>query len=128
MAYTYDSNNIFARILRGEIPNNTVLETEHALAFRDIAPKAPEHVLVITKGAYVNFDHFMAEATEAEILGFNRAIAQVTAQLGLDPANGHDGAGYRLISNSGGHGMQEVPHLHVHILGGRPIGPLVVTD
>ena len=125
MAYTYDDQNIFAKILRGEIPNNTVLETDHALAFRDIAPKAPEHVLVITKGPYVNFDHFMAEASEAEIVGFNRAIAQVIEKLGLDPVNGHDGAGYRLISNSGAHGMQEVPHLHMHILGGRAIGPLV---
>ena len=125
MAYTYDSENIFAKILRGEIPNDTVLETEHALAFRDIAPQAPAHVLVLSKGPYVNFDHFMAEASEAEIVDFNRAIAQVTDRLGLNPADGHEGAGYRLISNSGGHGMQEVPHLHVHILGGRRLGRLV---
>lgn len=127
MGYTYDSENIFAKILRGEIPNDTVLETDHALAFRDIAPKAPQHVLVIVKGPYVNFDHFMAEASDEEIVDFNRAIAQVTARLGLDPSEGHEGAGYRLISNSGGHGMQEVPHLHVHILGGRIMGPMVMA-
>jgi len=127
MAYTYDDDNIFAKILRGEIPNDTVLETEHALAFRDIAPKVPQHVLVIVKGRYVNFDHFMAEASDEEIIDFNRAIAEVVARLGLDPSEGHENAGYRIISNSGAHGMQEVPHLHVHILGGRPIGPLVLS-
>lgn len=125
MPYSYDDQNIFAMILRGEIPNNTVLETDHTLAFRDIAPQAPEHVLVITKGPYVNFDHFMAEATEAEIIDFNRAIARVTAQLAVEPTEGHDDTGYRIISNSGAHGMQEVPHLHMHILAGRPLGKLV---
>jgi len=128
MAYTYDSGNIFAKILRGEIPNDTVLETDHALAFRDIAPKAPVHALVVSKGPYVNFDHFMAEASEAEIVDFNRAVAQVIDRLGLSPQNGHDDAGYRLISNSGAHGMQEVPHLHIHILGGRALGYLVDPD
>jgi histidine triad (HIT) family protein len=125
MAYTYDSENIFAKILRGEIPNDTVLETDHTLSFRDIAPQAPVHVLVICKGAYVNFDHFMAAASEEEIVDFNRAIAQVTGRLGLNPDEGHDGTGYRIISNSGAHGMQDVPHLHVHILGGRRLGRLI---
>ncbi len=125
MPYSYDDQNIFAKILRGEIPNNTVLETDHALAFRDIAPQAPEHVLVIAKGPYVNFDHFMAQATEAEIVDFNRAIAQVIARLKVDPSEDHDGTGYRIISNSGAHGMQDVPHLHMHILAGRALGQLV---
>ena len=125
MAYKYDSENIFAKILRGEIPNDTVLETDHALAFRDIAPQAPVHVLVVSKGPYVNFDHFIAEASEEEIVDFNRAIAQVTGRLGLNPDEGHDGTGYRILSNSGAHGMQDVPHLHVHILGGRRLGRLV---
>lgn len=125
MAYTYDSDNIFAKILRGEIPNDTVLETDHALAFRDIAPQAPVHVLVVCKGPYVNFDHFMAGASDAEIVDFNRAVAQVIDRLGLSPSEDHDGTGYRIISNSGAHGMQDVPHLHVHILGGRRLGRLV---
>jgi histidine triad (HIT) family protein len=125
MGYTYDTENIFAKILRGEIPNDTVLETDHALAFRDIAPQAPDHVLVISKGPYVNFDHFMAEASEAEILDFNRAISRVIEQLKLAPSASVDGGGYRIISNSGKHGMQDVPHLHVHILAGRKLGVLV---
>ncbi len=125
MAYKYDSENIFAKILRGEIPNDTVLETDHALAFRDIAPQAPVHVLVVCKGPYVNFDHFIDEASEEEIVDFNRAIGQVTARLGLNPDEAHDGTGYRILSNSGAHGMQDVPHLHVHILGGRKLGRLV---
>jgi len=117
MAYAYDPTNIFARILRGEIPCNKVLETAHALAFHDIAPQAPVHVLVIPKGAYVNADHFAAEASDAEIADYTRAIGQVCADLGIRPGDG--GAGYRLISNTGEAGVQEVPHLHVHILGGR---------
>lgn len=125
MAYTYDSENIFAKILRGEIPNDTVLETDHALAFRDIAPQAPVHVLVVCKGSYVNFDHFMAEASDAEIVDFNRAAVEVIDRLGLGPGNGQDGKGYRIITNAGAHGMQDVPHLHVHILGGRRLGRLV---
>lgn len=123
MAYTYDPSNIFARILRGEIPNNTVLETEHTLAFRDIAPKAPEHVLVIPKGPYVTFDHFCATATDAEIVDFTRACAKVCEMLGLEAKDG--GKGFRAITNAGEHGVQEVPHFHLHILGGRPIGRMV---
>ncbi|MDR5652170.1 HIT domain-containing protein [Ruixingdingia sedimenti] len=123
MPYAYDTNNIFARILRGEIPCNKVHETPHSLAFRDINPQAPAHVLVIPKGAYVCFDHFAAEATEAEIVDFTRAVGQVCAMLGVTP--GADGAGYRLLANSGGDAHQEVPHLHIHIFAGRPLGPML---
>lgn len=118
----YDPTNIFARILRGEIPNKTVLETEHTLAFHDIAPKAPVHVLVIPKGAYVTYDDFAAHASEAEIVDFHRAVARITRELGLDLDSGK---GFRAITNAGEHGLQEVPHFHLHILGGQPIGPLV---
>lgn len=121
MAYDYDPQNIFARILRGEIPNKTVLETTHTLAFHDINPAAPVHVLVIPKGAYVTFDHFAAEASEAEIVDFHRACAQVCQMVGVAP-----GDGFRAITNAGAHGMQDVPHYHLHILGGRKLGPLVV--
>lgn len=123
MAYTYDSENIFAKILRGEIPNNTVYESAHALAFRDLYPQAPDHVLVIPKGPYVCYDHFAIAASDEEILGFTRAIGEVCKLLGVQP--GHGGKGYRMISNAGEDGVQEVPHLHVHILAGRPIGRMV---
>jgi histidine triad (HIT) family protein len=126
MGYDYDSNNIFARILRGEIPNDTVVETEHSLAFNDIGPQAPVHVLVLPKGAYVTWDHFVAEASADEILDYARAIHAVIDKLGLDPASG--GGGYRLIMNSGDDGGQEVAHLHAHILGGRPIGRMISGD
>ena len=123
MGYEYDDQNVFARILRGEVPNSTVAETEHSLAFKDIRPQAPVHVLVIPKGPYVNFDHFGAEASEAEIIDFTRLVARLCAELEVAPADG--GPGYRLISNSGAHGVQEVPHLHVHILGGRTLGRML---
>ena len=109
----YDPNNIFAKILRGEIPNRTVYEDAFALAFHDINPQAPVHVLVIPKGAYVSWDDFTLKAGDAEIAGFTRAVGAVTRQLELDQP------GYRLMVNMGGHGHQEVPHLHVHIFGGR---------
>ncbi|MCQ8242425.1 HIT domain-containing protein [Rhizosaccharibacter radicis] len=115
----YDPDNVFARILRGEIPSRTVLDTEHALAFHDIAPHAPHHVLVIPKGAYVSWADFAARATDAEIAGFVRAVGQVAQQLGLEEA------GYRLLSNMGAHAGQEVPHFHVHLFGGRPLGPML---
>ena len=115
----YDDSNIFARILRGEIPAKTVYEDEHALAFYDIAPAAPVHILVIPKGGYVSWDDFSARASEAEIAGFVRAVGHVARTHGLvDP-------GYRLLANVGGHGGQEVPHLHVHLFGGRPLGPML---
>lgn len=123
MAYSYDDTNVFARILRGEIPNRTVLETEHTLAFHDIGPQAPVHVLVIPKGAYVNLDHFAAEASEAEIVDFTRTCARVCALTGVGPGDG--GQGYRAIANAGRDGVQEVPHYHLHILGGRVLGRML---
>jgi len=126
LAYVYDTTNIFARILRGEIPNRTVLETEHTLAFRDIAPKAPDHVLVIPKGPYVTYDHFCAEASEAEIVDFSRTVAAVVKLIGAEAHSG--GKGFRAITNAGENGVQEVPHFHLHILAGRCIGPMICTD
>ena len=119
MAYTYDDQNIFAKILRGEIPNDTVLENDHALAFRDISPAAPTHVLVIPKGPYVSMDHFTQEASEAELVGFMRAIGEVCRLEGVSED------GFRAIANTGEHGVQEVQHLHVHIIGGRPLGRML---
>ena len=115
----YDRENIFARILRGEIPCKTVFEDEWALAFHDIVPQAPVHILVIPKGEWVSWDDFSARASAEEISGFVRAVGQVARENGLvEP-------GYRLLANLGGHGGQEVPHLHVHLFGGRPLGPMI---
>lgn len=114
----YDPNNVFARILRGELPCKKVYEDEWSLAFHDINPQAPVHVLVIPKGAYVGWDDFSAQASDAEIAGFTRAIGAVARQLELT-------SGYRLMVNMGQHGHQEVPHLHVHIFAGRPLGPML---
>jgi histidine triad (HIT) family protein len=115
----YDDSNIFAKILRGEIPNRTVFEDDHALAFHDINPQAPVHILVIPKGRYVSWDDFTATASDAEITAFIRAIGHVAREAGLVAP------GYRLLSNIGGHGHQEVPHLHVHIFGGKPMGAML---
>jgi histidine triad (HIT) family protein len=115
----YDDSNIFARILRGEIPNKTVYEDEWALAFHDINPQAPVHILVIPKGRYVSWDDFSATASEAEIAGFIRAVGYVARTAGLPVP------GYRLLANIGGHGHQEVPHLHVHIFGGKQMGAML---
>ncbi|MFD0978893.1 HIT domain-containing protein [Tropicimonas aquimaris] len=123
MAYVYDDQNVFAKILRGEIPNRTVLETEHSLAFHDIAPQAPVHVLVIPKGHYVCYDHFALDASDAEILDFTRAVGKICKMLGVQADAAGDGC--RLIANAGVHGVQEVPHLHVHILGGRMLGRML---
>lgn len=123
MPYAYDDQNIFAKILRGEIPNQTVAETAHSLAFRDIRPLAPAHVLAIPKGAYVNADHFGHAASDAEIVDFTRLVARIATELGLTPEAG--GEGYRLISNCAEHAFQEVPHYHVHILGGRSLGRML---
>lgn len=123
MPYSYDDQNIFAKILRGEIPNETVLETENTLAFKDIQPGAPVHVLVIPKGAYVTFDHFASEATDAEIADFTRAAAEVCRMTGVSPGEG--GNGFRVISNAGPDGVQEVPHYHLHILGGKVLGRML---
>ena len=123
MAWDYDDQNIFARILRGEIPNDTVAETEHSLAFNDIRAQAPVHVLVIPKGPYVSHDHFFGEASDAEILDFARLTARICREAGISPAE--SGGGYRVISNSGEHGGQEVPHYHLHIVGGGPLGRML---
>jgi histidine triad (HIT) family protein len=123
MPYDYDDQNIFAKILRGEIPNQTVLESEHTLAFRDIRPQAPEHVLVIPKGRYVTFDDFAANASDAEIADFHRVAARVCEMVGVAPGSGGDG--FRTISNAGEAAVQEVPHYHMHILGGRPLGRML---
>lgn len=115
----YDPDNIFAKILRGEIPCKTVYEDEHILAFEDIAPQAPMHVLVIPRGAWVSWDDFSAKASAEEIAGFVRGVGTVARQLGLvEP-------GYRLLANVGAHGGQEVPHLHVHLFGGKPLGRMI---
>lgn len=115
----YDDTNIFAKILRGDIPNKTIYEDQYALAFHDIHAKAPVHALVIPKGKYMNIAEFGAQASPEEITGFWRAVSKVAAELGLEQA------GFRAIANTGSNGGQEVPHFHVHLLGGRPIGPMV---
>jgi histidine triad (HIT) family protein len=115
----YDDTNIFARILRGEIPAKTVYEDDYALAFHDIQPRAPIHILVIPRGPYVSWDDFSARASEAEIAGFVRAVGIVARDNGLVAS------GYRILANTGGHGGQEVPHLHVHLFGGQPLGPML---
>ncbi|MSO64668.1 MAG: histidine triad nucleotide-binding protein [Alphaproteobacteria bacterium] len=115
----YDRNNIFAKILRGEIPCEKVYEDGHALAFHDIRPQAPVHVLVIPKGEYVSMDDFSAQAQPAAVAGFLTAVGKVARELGVAAT------GYRLIANHGDHSHQEVPHFHVHILGGRPLGPML---
>jgi diadenosine tetraphosphate (Ap4A) HIT family hydrolase len=115
----YDDANIFARILRGEIPNRTVYEDAFVLAFHDIAPQAPVHVLVIPRGRFVSLADFSTQASDAEIAGFTRAVGRIAKALALEEA------GYRVIANMGEHSGQEVPHYHVHILGGRPLGRLV---
>lgn len=114
----YDESNIFARILRGEIPSARVYEDEWAIAFEDIAPQAEIHTLIIPRGSYVSWDDFSARGSDAEIAGFVRAVGAVARAKGLvEP-------GYRLLANVGRHGGQEVPHLHVHLFGGEPLGPM----
>jgi histidine triad (HIT) family protein len=115
----YDNGNIFARILRGEIPCNRVYEDEHVLAFRDINPLSPTHILVIPKGAYVSWDDFSERASDEEISAFVRAAGRIARDAELVPD------GYRLLANVGPNAGQEVPHLHIHIFGGRPLGPML---
>jgi histidine triad (HIT) family protein len=115
----YDDDNIFARILRGEIPCRKVYEDDWALAFHDINPLAPVHVLVIPKGAYVSMADFTARASDTELAGFLRAVGAVARQLGLEEA------GYRVLANHGADAHQEVPHLHVHLFAGAPLGPML---
>jgi diadenosine tetraphosphate (Ap4A) HIT family hydrolase len=115
----YDDANIFARILRGELPCNKVFEDEHVLAFNDINPISPTHVLVVPKGRYVSWDDFSQRASETEISAFVRAIGRIAREAGLVAQ------GYRLLANVGTNSGQEVPHLHAHILAGRPLGPML---
>lgn len=117
--HAYDDGNVFAKILRGEIPCRKAGETEHSLAFHDIRPQAPIHVLVIPKGAYVTAAHFYGTAPEAEIVDFSRLVARLCGELGVIAG------GYRLITNAGRDGVQEVPHYHLHILGGRVLGRML---
>jgi diadenosine tetraphosphate (Ap4A) HIT family hydrolase len=116
---SYDTNNVFARILRGEIPCAKLYEDEHVLAFKDIRPQAKVHALVIPKGAYVSAQDFGEKASDQEIAAFHRAVSRIAKDLGVADS------GYRLMANTGGHGHQEVPHYHVHILGGQPMGKMV---
>ena len=118
----YDDTNIFARILRGEIPAARVYEDEWAIAFPDIAPQAPTHILVIPRGAYVSWDDFSARASADEIAGFVRAVGTIARDAGLVDT------GYRLLANTGPHSHQEVPHLHVHLFAGAPLGPMLSRD
>ncbi len=115
----YDDQNIFAKILRGDIPCDKVFEDDHVLAFRDIAPQAATHILVIPKGAYVSIDDFGAKASEQEIAAFYRAVSKIAQDAGLSEN------GYRVIANTGEHGGQEVPHFHAHILGGEKLGAML---
>ena len=118
MKFDYDDQNIFAKILRGEIPNKTVYESDHALAFEDIQPQAPVHVLIIPKGAYVSLDHFARDASAAEQTGFMQAVAEVCRMTGVEE-------GFRAIANARTHGVQDVPHFHLHIIGGRQLGRML---
>ena len=120
MSYSYDDQNIFAKILRGEIPCRKALETEHSFAFHDIQPQAPVHVLVVPKGPYVNLDHFGAAASDAEIADFNRAVARVARETGVAEAAG--GGGYPIIAHTRPDGRQDVPHFHFHVVGGEQLG------
>jgi histidine triad (HIT) family protein len=115
----YDDSNIFARILRGELPSNNIYEDEHAVAFHDINPLTPTHILVIPKGAYVSWDDFSENASDEEIAGYVRAVGRIARDKGLVEQ------GYRLLANVGLNSGQEVPHLHVHIFAGRPLGPML---
>jgi histidine triad (HIT) family protein len=116
---TYDRNNVFARILRGELPCRKVYEDEHVLAFHDIQPQAPTHIIVIPKGEYVSLDDFSEKASEAELVAFLRAISRIAWEQGVT-----DG-GYRILSNHGAAAHQEVPHFHLHLFGGRDLGPML---
>ncbi|RYH03973.1 HIT domain-containing protein [Salipiger sp. IMCC34102] len=118
MEFAYDDQNIFAKILRGEIPNKTVFENAHALAFEDIEPQAPVHVLVIPKGSYVSLDHFARDASPEEQAGFMQAVAEVCRITQVDD-------GFRAISNARTHGVQDVPHFHMHIIGGTQLGRML---
>ncbi len=117
----YDDQNIFAKLLRGEIPSNRVYEDEWAVAFHDIHPQAPVHVLVVPRGRYVSLADFTRDAPDAEVTGFFRAVGTVARELGLEEP------GYRILANTGVHGGQEVPHFHVHLFGGQALSQRMVT-
>ncbi|MBV9829393.1 MAG: HIT domain-containing protein [Alphaproteobacteria bacterium] len=116
----YDRNNVFARILRGELPCTKIYEDQHVLAFRDIAPQAPVHVVLIPKGEYISSDDFSASASPAELAAFMQAIGKIARSEGVAED------GYRILANHGAAAHQEVPHFHLHILGGRDLGPMLV--
>ena len=118
----YDNNNIFARILRGELPCDKIYENEYALAFHDINPQAPVHVIIIPKGHYMSMDDFTDKASTEEIAGFIRAVGKIARLLGLAEP------GYRCLTNCGSHSGQEVFHLHIHLFGGQPLGPILARD
>ncbi len=122
MPMDYDDNNIFARILRGDLPCRKVFENDHVLAFDDINPQAPVHVLVIPKGSYRTMDEFTRRGSAEEITAYMQALGAIVEKLNLTAK------GYRLLVNSGVDGGQEVPHLHVHIFAGRPLGPMLAPD
>jgi diadenosine tetraphosphate (Ap4A) HIT family hydrolase len=115
----YDRSNVFARILRGELPSNKVYEDEHVLAFRDIHPQAPTHIIVIPKGEYVSVDDFSERASEAELAAFMRAVGQIARAEGVAES------GYRILANHGRAAHQDVPHFHLHLVGGRDLGPML---
>ena len=116
---SYDENNIFAKIIRGEIPCDKVYEDDHVLAFHDISPQTPVHVLVIPKGPYVSFDDFSEKGSPEEITAFVRAVGQVAREQGVAEP------GYRILANHGADALQEVPHFHVHVFGGKPLGRMI---
>ena len=122
---SYDDQNIFAKILRSEIPCEKIYEDEYVLSFKDVNPQAPSHILIIPKGAYKDINDFSENASNEEIIGFNKAIPIVANQLGISEASG--GKGYRLISNAGSDAYQTVDHFHVHLLAGRNLGPMLVS-
>lgn len=116
---TYDQNNIFAKILRNELPCNKVYEDDHVLSFHDINPQAPVHILVIPKGAYVSMDDFSKSASEEEITAFFQAVGHIARKFGDSEG------GYRILANHGVNAGQEVPHFHMHIFAGKPLGPMI---
>lgn len=122
-AYVYDAENVLAKVLRGDLPSTAVEETPHTLAIRDIRPQAPDHILVLPKGPYVCFDHFMTQAASDEITDFFATLSRILELQNISPSMG--GQGYRLIANTGADGFQEIAHFHMHILSGRWLGPLL---
>src|SRR4030095_6508103 len=119
MPHNYDRNNVFARILRRELPCRTVYEDEHVLAFHDIRPQAPTHIIVIPKGEYISVDDFSERASEAELVAVRRAVSRIAREQGVTDS------GYRILANHGAAAHQDVPHFHLHLFGGRDLGPML---